>query len=634
MKIRLYYFLVLSCVTVLGTITGCKKGEEPGYTVIFDTKGGNPTPEPQTVKKGGKVERPSDPTFPDQHYRFSGWSKADNATSALWNFDEETVTEDMTLYARWDVDKYAIFFDSDGGSPVNVQYVAHGDVIVKPEDPKYNGHLFDVWCRDDKEWDFNTPVTVPITLKARWTALTTFYVDVSDGDDNHPGTKSLPWKTLNNISSTVFKSGDSILLKRGDFHLGSVTLRGVGTAAKPITLTSYGSGNRPHIKGVNINRNSYCVQISDDSEGWRIKGIELEDGFTGILVWIKAGAGNDYYHIEDCYIHDNNNRVTPLPFGHAIRVRGAATGLNTASNITVKNCIFDRNDREFFPDNATVSNDGVDIFLTNVLMDGCTTTNGGFNSVYQINATGFHIKNSLWLNNGNGRFPLGNACIISGGTKGGYDANIVSDNEFGFMNDPGEEGGDGGADGCAYDFETPTDGVSFVNNFVHNCYGQAMLMMGGAICYNTRVDDNVFFQNLEGTTRHQYELALYGRGTGTIQNNKYQLRNRPQVKDFIAPAGEHGGQGSAGITKSNNEAVDIASQIPATPTCTVSGNTATLSGPAGTVLRYTTDGSVPNESSKIYGGETITVDKTTVINCKAFTSSSYPSITCSRIVIP
>jgi uncharacterized repeat protein (TIGR02543 family) len=69
------------------------------FTVTFNANGGTPTPPPQTVKKGGKVEWPG--VFPTKGgASFVGWYDAPDYGKG-WNFDTDTVTRDITLYAMW-----------------------------------------------------------------------------------------------------------------------------------------------------------------------------------------------------------------------------------------------------------------------------------------------------------------------------------------------------------------------------------------------------------------------------------------------------------------------------------------------------------------------------------------------------
>lgn len=65
--------------------------------VTFDSMGGSEV-EAQTVMYGEKVTKPEDPTR--EGYVFDGWYK-DLDRTEKWDFDNEVVKENMTLYANW-----------------------------------------------------------------------------------------------------------------------------------------------------------------------------------------------------------------------------------------------------------------------------------------------------------------------------------------------------------------------------------------------------------------------------------------------------------------------------------------------------------------------------------------------------
>ena len=180
-----YFLYMMTAAFVFAAVfTSCEKDnveEIPTYTVRFDSKGGTPTPQDQTVKEGNKVTKPADPTR--DNYSFTGWAIADNETAALWNFETETVTVNMTLFARWAINTYAVTFDSDGGSAVTAQNVTHGSTASKPTDPTRNGYEFDGWFIGETEWNFSNAITAPITLKAKWTALFIVTFDSDGGSE-------------------------------------------------------------------------------------------------------------------------------------------------------------------------------------------------------------------------------------------------------------------------------------------------------------------------------------------------------------------------------------------------------------------------------------------------------------------
>lgn len=70
-----------------------------------------------------------------------------------------------------DIDESQLFkvvFNSNGGSAVSNQYVIDGEKAVEPTTPTKDGYTFSKWLKGIAEYDFNTPVTSHITLKATW----------------------------------------------------------------------------------------------------------------------------------------------------------------------------------------------------------------------------------------------------------------------------------------------------------------------------------------------------------------------------------------------------------------------------------------------------------------------------------
>lgn len=66
-------------------------------TVTFDAAGGTTVPV-QYIADGKPMTKPADPVR--KGYDFAGWY-TDAKHTSLWNFETDTVTRDMTLYAKW-----------------------------------------------------------------------------------------------------------------------------------------------------------------------------------------------------------------------------------------------------------------------------------------------------------------------------------------------------------------------------------------------------------------------------------------------------------------------------------------------------------------------------------------------------
>ncbi|MFC4598067.1 leucine-rich repeat protein [Cohnella hongkongensis] len=71
--------------------------EANSYQVSFDTRGGTQIPA-QSVAYGGLAPKPEEPARAE--YAFVGWYTDPEYTDS-WDYDNDTVTEDMTLYAKW-----------------------------------------------------------------------------------------------------------------------------------------------------------------------------------------------------------------------------------------------------------------------------------------------------------------------------------------------------------------------------------------------------------------------------------------------------------------------------------------------------------------------------------------------------
>jgi hypothetical protein len=103
----------------------------------------------------------------------------------------------------------------------------------------------------------------------------TYYVSNTGNDANSGLTIALPWKTLAKVRASTFTAGDIILLKSGDFFNEYFSLSSSGSLANKITVSSYGTGEKPEIRGYG--------EIS----GWNVSGnwTEYSSG-----IWRKVQA--------------------------------------------------------------------------------------------------------------------------------------------------------------------------------------------------------------------------------------------------------------------------------------------------------------------------------------------------------
>jgi len=122
------------------------------YTITFDTDGGTEIA-PVTQKFGTAVTSPSDPE--KTGYTFKGWDK---------EIPDTIPAEDMTITALWEINRYTITFDTDGGTEIAPITQDYGTAVTSPADPEKTGYTF-------KGWDKDIPDTIPaedVTVTAQW----------------------------------------------------------------------------------------------------------------------------------------------------------------------------------------------------------------------------------------------------------------------------------------------------------------------------------------------------------------------------------------------------------------------------------------------------------------------------------
>lgn len=145
---------------------------DSAYTVTFDSKGGSEV-EAQGAEFGGLVPKPSDPM--KVGYTFKGWFKESACTNA-WNFATDKVIENITLYAKWEVNAYTATFDANGGDSVTPETIKKNYKEALGELPIATriGYTFDGWFTkaDETGKKITSETTMPLdgaTYYAHWT---------------------------------------------------------------------------------------------------------------------------------------------------------------------------------------------------------------------------------------------------------------------------------------------------------------------------------------------------------------------------------------------------------------------------------------------------------------------------------
>ena len=152
------------------------------HTVTFDADGGTLSNGQSIlevkVDHGMRAPKPADPK--KANYEFKGWL----LDGALYEFNTQTVTRDITLVAQWEPKlECTVTFDANGGTLDNGESikpvkVTKGDKVKEPNKPEKAGYDFKEWFLDGGSYDFDKGVDKDITLVAQWeksTPTTTEY---------------------------------------------------------------------------------------------------------------------------------------------------------------------------------------------------------------------------------------------------------------------------------------------------------------------------------------------------------------------------------------------------------------------------------------------------------------------------
>ena len=154
-------------------VTSCLP--KPPVLVTFDSQGGSAV-DAQTVDQGELVTKPTAPTKTGS--TFAGWYKEPGCTNP-WDFDSDTVTADVTLYAKWTTDTYTVTFKKNGVAvtgTMSVQTIASSSSAnLKACTFSRTGYTFGGWAttsggtvKYNDEANY-TMGTANVTLYAKWT---------------------------------------------------------------------------------------------------------------------------------------------------------------------------------------------------------------------------------------------------------------------------------------------------------------------------------------------------------------------------------------------------------------------------------------------------------------------------------
>lgn len=228
---KLISMLFMAVLAVL-TMTGCDDEETvlQKYTVTFNSQGGSEVAS-QAVYAGEKIVKPANPTKEKEY--FVDWYKEAECTN-VWDFENETVSQDITLYAKWTSIAYTVTFETNGGTAIEAQLVPKGTFATKPATaPTKEGNLFEGWYTEQTMtnlFDFYTPITKDITLYAKWMDISSITYD---------DLQQLFWKAENLAYQEYAYTEESLLALRKEIEEIRPIINDQSSATQEEIATAY-----------------------------------------------------------------------------------------------------------------------------------------------------------------------------------------------------------------------------------------------------------------------------------------------------------------------------------------------------------------------------------------------------------
>lgn len=159
MRKNLFFVLIVFFFTL---ISSCQQS----ITITFITHS-DLVIEPIQLSKGDVIPLPSTPTR--EGYLFNGWY-LDDTLNDPYN-PKQTITSDMTLYAKWDIQSYTISFEENGGEEMSDLTLYYSENVILPTPPTKEGYTFGGWYVDAELTQSFFLFTMPasdFTIYAKW----------------------------------------------------------------------------------------------------------------------------------------------------------------------------------------------------------------------------------------------------------------------------------------------------------------------------------------------------------------------------------------------------------------------------------------------------------------------------------
>ena len=202
MKKRILFVMSSFLFAMVLILTSCTRKI---FTITFETNGGS-TVESIQVPFNEIAIQPENPT--KEGYSFIGWY-LDSGLNYKYDFNSK-VEGEFKLYAKWQVNKYVVSFETYGGNSIANKTFDYGSTIEISEVPSKVGYEFAGWYTEpslNEEFTITTMPANDIKLYAAWDAIEYKVSFVSDGVEIEDLAQEVSYDTKATLPTEPVKEG-------------------------------------------------------------------------------------------------------------------------------------------------------------------------------------------------------------------------------------------------------------------------------------------------------------------------------------------------------------------------------------------------------------------------------------------
>lgn len=232
--------------------------------------------------------------------------------------------------------------------------------------------------------------------------MKTYYVNSQTGSDANTGTSAgTALASLAAVNNLKLKPGDVVLFSAGTEYKGQLDVKYSGTAEKPITFGSYGSGEPPVLTGgsigiygsktsnivienLAIEKTAGNAIYAGSATNWTLSNVTVTDTGTPSKTGSISFQSSSNITIKDSHVSGTSGDgvwmlnvkgavLTGNTIGQAKGHNADAVQLNGSSNIVIKNNVLDMTG-----ENGSAKGVLVLVDAKNAVIQGNTVLGGGF----------------------------------------------------------------------------------------------------------------------------------------------------------------------------------------------------------------------------------------------------------------